>query len=176
MLILVLVLILILINISINIHININVNINTNTNTNININTIININNNININININTDINININININIIINIIIIITFITIITFFIIYVNDMQNVVTKGVQLRSFADSSKIYKFIVSIIDCICLQMVLSQVAIWLNLWQLTLKCDKSFVLHLGKANPHCTQSEAIHYQHLTVYVTSA
>ena len=55
---------------------------------------------------------------------------------TFFIIYVNDMPNVVTKRVKLSSFANDSKIYKVIVSIIDCICLQMVLSQVSFWSDL----------------------------------------
>ena len=48
----------------------------------------------------------------------------------FFIIYVNDMPSVVIKGVKLSSFSDDSKIYKVKVSIFDCICLQMVLSQV----------------------------------------------
>ena len=66
------------------------------------------------------------------------------------------MPSVVTKGVKLSSFADDSKICKIIVSIIDCICLQMVLSQVSFRSDLWQLTLNCEKSFVLHLGNANP--------------------
>ena len=73
-----------------------------------------------------------------------------------FITYVNDMSRVVTKGIKLRFFADDSKIYKVIVSIIDCICLQMVLSQVSFWSGLWQLTLNCDKSLMLHLDNANP--------------------
>ena len=75
---------------------------------------------------------------------------------TFFIIYVNDMPSVVTKGVKLNSFVDDSKIYKFIVSIIDCMCLQMVLSQVSFWSDVWQLTSNCEKSLVLHLGYAIP--------------------
>ena len=32
----------------------------------------------------------------------------------------------------------------------------MVLSQVSFWSDLWQLTLKCEKSLVLNLGNANP--------------------
>ena len=74
----------------------------------------------------------------------------------FFIIYVNDMPSVVTNGIKLSSFAGDSKIYKVIVSIIDCICLHMVLSQISFWSDLWQLTLNCEKSLVLHLGNANP--------------------
>ena len=31
----------------------------------------------------------------------------------------------------------------------------MVLSQVSFWSDLWQLTLNCEKSLVLHLGNAN---------------------
>ena len=65
---------------------------------------------------------------------------------TFFIIYINDMPSVVTKGVKLSSFADDSKIHKAIVSIIDCICLQVVLSQVSFWSDSWQLTLNCEKA------------------------------
>ena len=75
---------------------------------------------------------------------------------TFFIIYVNNMPSVVNKGVKLSFFADDSKIYKVIVSIIDCICLQMILSQISFWSDLWQLTLNSEKSLVLHLGNANP--------------------
>ena len=75
---------------------------------------------------------------------------------TFFIILVNDMPSVITKRVKLSSFADDSKIYEVIVSIIDCICLQMVLSQVSFWSDLWQLTSNCEQSLVLHLGNANP--------------------
>ena len=66
------------------------------------------------------------------------------------------MPSVVTKGVNLSSCADDPKIYKVIVSIIDCICLQMVLSQISFWSDLWQLTLNSEKSLVLHLGNANP--------------------
>jgi hypothetical protein len=75
---------------------------------------------------------------------------------TLFNIYVNDIPTVVTDGVKLMSFADDSKLYKVVSSILDCIRLQKVLNQVAFWSDIWQLKLNCSKSLVLHLGNANP--------------------
>ena len=73
-----------------------------------------------------------------------------------FIIYVNDMPDIVEKGIVLDLFVDDSKMYNAIKSVKDCLVLQKKLVRLFIWARLWQLKLNVDKCLVLHIGKANP--------------------
>ena len=54
-------------------------------------------------------------------------------------------------------FADDTKIFRCIVSNQDYIQLQQDILALEEWSKLWQLNFICTKTFVMHLGRSNPH-------------------
>ena len=73
-----------------------------------------------------------------------------------FIIYVNDMPDIVANGIVLYLFADDSKMYNATKSVKNCLMLQKALVRLVMWAWLWQLKLNVEKCLVLHVRKANP--------------------
>ena len=72
-----------------------------------------------------------------------------------FLIYVNDLPEIVTSTVKL--FADDTKIYRKIQNTHDSEELQRDLDKLMIWSQRWQLPFNMGKCSILHLGKNNPN-------------------
>ena len=73
-----------------------------------------------------------------------------------FIIYVNDMPDIVENGIILDLFADDSKMCNAFKLVKNCLVLQKALVRLVIWARLWQLKLNMDKCLVLRIEKVNP--------------------
>ena len=72
-----------------------------------------------------------------------------------FLIYVNDLPEIVTSTVKL--FADDTKIYRKIQNTHDSEELQRDLDKLMNWSQRWQLPFNMGKCSILHLGKNNPN-------------------
>jgi hypothetical protein len=72
-----------------------------------------------------------------------------------FVIYINDITDVIDHPVIMKLFADDIKIYTRITSIKDCLEMQRQLSAIITWSLIWQLKLNAKKCNVLHLGRSN---------------------
>ena len=70
--------------------------------------------------------------------------------------YINDLPKVIPPAVKVYLFADDTKRTKIMRTTADYLVLQAVLSSVASWSALLQLTLNIIKSIVQHLGRSNP--------------------
>ena len=70
-----------------------------------------------------------------------------------FIIYVNDMDNVISFSAS--KFADNTKFYRDIKSASDSSLLQSNLDKLVLWASEWQVTSNSKKCKVLHFGKTN---------------------
>jgi len=72
-----------------------------------------------------------------------------------FILFINDISNITANGVFTKSYADDLKLYTSLTSLDDC-HLQIVLSNLLIWSNDWQLKVNISKCHIFHLHKNNP--------------------
>ena len=77
-------------------------------------------------------------------------------IVVLFIIYVNDMPDIVDNGIVLDLFADDSIMYNAIKPVKGYLVLQKALVRLVIWARLWKLKLNVNKCLLLHIGKTNP--------------------
>jgi len=84
-----------------------------------------------------------------------------------FILFVNDICDVVPSGVNLKLFADDVKLYSVINSTVTPDSLQACLSAIRDWSEHWQLKLSPAKCTVLHIS---PH---SKTDRTTYGTVYV---
>ena len=73
---------------------------------------------------------------------------------TLFIYYINDLPTVVTALIKI--FADDTKAYKAIRSLIDKNILQKSIDNMVEWSDIWQIGFNGSKCKVLHIGKNNP--------------------
>nr|CAD2193483.1 unnamed protein product [Meloidogyne enterolobii] len=73
-----------------------------------------------------------------------------------FLIYINDLSDVIPNGVKIKLFADDVKIYKVYKTKNERLELAVALKNVEEWSKKWNLDISVDKTFVLHLGKDNP--------------------
>lgn len=73
---------------------------------------------------------------------------------TLFLIYINDLPDVVENVVKL--FADDTKLYKAVSCPADCDSLQRDLDSLSTWSNTWQLKFNASKCHCMHIGKNNP--------------------
>nr|CAD2185899.1 unnamed protein product [Meloidogyne enterolobii] len=73
-----------------------------------------------------------------------------------FLIYINDLSNVIPNGVKIKLFADDVKIYKVYKTKNERLELAVALRNVEEWSKKWKLDISVNKTFVLHLGKNNP--------------------
>lgn len=74
---------------------------------------------------------------------------------TLFIYFINDLPTVVS--VFLKIFADDTKIYYPIRSLLDRDVLQQTIECLVEWSKIWQLEFNGGKCKVLHIGKHNPN-------------------
>ena len=75
----------------------------------------------------------------------------------FFLMYINDINQNLSKGTKMRLFADDSLVYREIKSINDCIELQKDLDELQIWEKNWKMEFHPDKCQVLKItNKKNP--------------------
>jgi len=72
-----------------------------------------------------------------------------------FILFANDICNIVPSGVSLKLFADDVKLYSVINSTVTPDSLQAWLSVIHDWFEHWQLKLSPAKCTVMHVS---PHC------------------
>ena len=73
-----------------------------------------------------------------------------------FLIYINDSPNIIPKGVNIKLFADDTKIYKSFQTKVEQKILDTALSEIEKWTKTWGIFIATNKTFVLHLGKNNP--------------------
>ena len=78
-----------------------------------------------------------------------------------FILFVNDICNIVPAGVSLKLFADDVKLYSAINSTVTPNSLQACLSAIHDWSEHWQLKLTPAKYTVLHVS---PHCKTNKTM------------
>jgi len=74
-----------------------------------------------------------------------------------FILFINDTSNITANGVFTKLYADDLKLYISLTSLDDCHNLQVVLSNLLIWSNDWQLKVNVSKCHLLHLHKKHTH-------------------
>ena len=72
-----------------------------------------------------------------------------------FIIYVNDISNLIPHQATAKLFADDTKIYSVLTDTVSQNCLQVCLDAIASWSDHWQLTLSPSKCIVLHVAPAD---------------------
>ena len=80
-----------------------------------------------------------------------------------FLIYVNDIPNVVTCTIKL--FADDTKIYRELNNVDDAFALQSDLDSLENWTKSWQVTFNCDKCEVMRITHK-----QDKSIHHYYLS------
>ena len=73
---------------------------------------------------------------------------------TLFIYYINDLPEVTSMNIKI--FADDTKVFNEIKSISDCNDLQKSIDDMFMWTKKWLLQFNKSKCKVLHLGKNNP--------------------
>lgn len=73
-----------------------------------------------------------------------------------FLIYINDIVDVIGPNLTVKLFADDVKIYVSITDIISADLLQDGLSAISSWATEWQLKISISKCVALHLGRNNP--------------------
>ena len=71
-----------------------------------------------------------------------------------FLLYINDLPGKIKSNCQI--FADDTKVYQPILSLVDAQELQDDLSNLIEWSNIWLLGFNQQKCKVLHVGKTNP--------------------
>ena len=74
-----------------------------------------------------------------------------------FLIFINDLPDIVCDDVNCVLFADDVKIYRSICSSKDNESLQSTLDKISLWCSRWKLKLSTSKCITLHLGKNNPN-------------------
>jgi len=75
-----------------------------------------------------------------------------------FLVYINDLVDVFDSKLEVKLFADDVKIYIVLDNIASFTLMQDGLNKLAIWADLWQLTISIPKCSVLHLGTSiSPH-------------------
>ena len=74
---------------------------------------------------------------------------------TLFIYYINDLPDVIT-DVDIKIFADDTKVFKDINNTSDHLDLQNAVDKMYMWTQDWLLQFNKNKCKVLHLGKNNP--------------------
>ena len=72
-----------------------------------------------------------------------------------FLLFINDLPNCITTNVKL--FADDTKLYTIIQSIIDAEALQEDLTGLMEWCVKWKMVFNKDKCHILHYGNRNPN-------------------
>lgn len=74
-----------------------------------------------------------------------------------FLIFINDLEDIIGNKISFVMFADDVKLYHDIVDHNDNVKLQSALQRVHDWSVTWQLRLSLTKCTILHLGSNNPH-------------------
>jgi len=78
-----------------------------------------------------------------------------------FIVYINDICEVVPNGVSVKLFADDAKLYSVFGDTLTPECLQSCLTAISDWSNHWQLKLSPTKCSVLHVAPARTSSTSN---------------
>ena len=73
----------------------------------------------------------------------------------FFIIYINDINDIVSEQTKIKLYADDSKLYRRCVSLQDCLNLCDDIANVEQWFESWQLRVNVAKTEILHVGHNN---------------------
>ena len=72
-----------------------------------------------------------------------------------FLLYINDLPEVVCNGIEVRMFADDVKMYNF--GPLDPDSLQLCLNKIAEWSEIWQLPIAENKTINLRIGRKTTH-------------------
>nr|CAD2192477.1 unnamed protein product [Meloidogyne enterolobii] len=72
-----------------------------------------------------------------------------------FLIYINDLPDIIPKGISVKLFADDIKIYLIHDSISQCNILSDTISNIELWCGQWGISISSDKSYALYLGRNN---------------------
>ncbi len=71
-----------------------------------------------------------------------------------FIIFINELVCILEEhGIQVKLFADDSKMYAKIIDGYDVVRLQAALDTLSQWAEQWQLLISINKCCVLHIGR-----------------------
>lgn len=70
-----------------------------------------------------------------------------------FLIYINDIVNVIPSDVKIKLFADDCVLYSTVKCTADQISLQKALTEVSGWCKKWNMFLNADKCLVLNIGR-----------------------
>ncbi len=73
-----------------------------------------------------------------------------------FVIYINDLPEIVAEGTHVFLFADDTKVFREIKNTQDCETLQEDLSKMHTWTKDWLLQFHPDKCVSMRVGKAEP--------------------
>jgi len=92
---------------------------------------------------------------------------------TLFLIFINDICNIVNNDVELRLFADDVKLYAEIIDETCCYKIQSCLDNIFSWCNAWQLNLSPTKCAVLSIGyKGHDFCYKINSVAIQYVNVF----
>ena len=92
-----------------------------------------------------------------------------------FVLYINDLPDVIKNGSGIYLFADDTKLYKSISSTTDCESLQKDLFEMQKWADMWLLKFHPDKCKVMKLGNKNQTVFQYALTESSTPMNYVTS-
>ena len=74
-----------------------------------------------------------------------------------FVVYINDISDILSPGVTLKLFADDAKLYTEIKSADDIDELQMCVDNLSSWASQWQLQISISKCALIDIGKHNDY-------------------
>jgi len=90
-----------------------------------------------------------------------------------FLIFINDICNIITNDVEMKLFADDVKLYLEICNELCCSQIQCCLDNIFSWCNAWQLKLSPSKCAVLSIGyKGFDFCYKINNIAIQHVNSF----
>lgn len=69
-----------------------------------------------------------------------------------FVVYVNDLTEILSPGITLKLFADDAKLYTEIKTGDDIDELQMCIDRLSHWSNVWQLNISISKCALIDIG------------------------
>lgn len=73
-----------------------------------------------------------------------------------FLIYINDLPDVIPNGVSIRMFADDVKVYVVHNTKTERSQLTTAIKSIEVWAKTWKIGIAPNKTFVIHIGKNNP--------------------
>jgi len=92
---------------------------------------------------------------------------------TLFLIFINDICDVINNDSELKLFADDVKLYREIIDESCCHKIQCCLDNIFNWCNAWQLNLSPTKCAVLSIGyKSYDFCYKINGIPIQYVNTF----